>query len=87
MASELQQYYDAVCRNPSLWSHPDPAECGCHGSGWWLSDVDTWHECPAHYTGQTHPECEDLPEEEVEGPQLPAPRLGPMDWKEDDIPF
>ena len=36
--------------------NPDPKQCGCHGTGWILSDFDTWHECPAHYKGQRHPE-------------------------------
>ncbi len=35
---------------------PDPKQCGCHGTGWILSDFDTWHQCPAHHKGQRHPE-------------------------------
>jgi hypothetical protein len=36
-------------------SHRDPARCECHGSGWILTDFDTWHECPLH-RGRPHPE-------------------------------
>lgn len=43
---------------------PDPEQCLCRGSGWALSDVDTWHQCPIHYKNQRHPEDyhDDLPE-------------------------
>jgi hypothetical protein len=55
--SELELYY----RNFSMgqWAHSDASRCRCGGSGWALSEVDTWHTCPIHYTGQTHPECEE----------------------------
>jgi len=60
----LQAYYDDFRSAP--WAHEDPSLCGCRGSGWALSDVDTWHECPIHYRkGQGHPE-DDYPEDEVE---------------------
>ena len=45
--------------NDIVEAHTDkPAhECGaCRGSGWWLSDYDTWERCPIHYTGQDDPE-------------------------------
>ncbi len=35
----------------------DVAECMCHGSGWALSDRDSWHRCPYHHTKDSkHPE-------------------------------
>jgi hypothetical protein len=38
-------------------SHEDAAKCICHGSGYWLSDFDTWETCPVHYsTDKPHPE-------------------------------
>jgi hypothetical protein len=37
----------------------DPKKCSCRGNGWILTDFDTWHSCPAHFTGQRHPEDED----------------------------
>lgn len=53
--SEYQNYYDNFAR-ANVWASPVADECGCHGHGWWLSEVDTWHECPYHYAGQQHPE-------------------------------
>lgn len=50
----LQAYYDEF--RCGYWAEPDPTRCLCHGSGWALSDVDTWHECPVHFRGQLHPE-------------------------------
>jgi hypothetical protein len=52
----LQAYYNAFKRGD--WATQDPNACPCRGNGWALSDVDTWHECPIHYTGQRHPEDE-----------------------------
>ncbi len=54
--SELQAYYDAF--RTGYWADSDPERCRCHGSGWACSEVDTWHQCPIHYTGQPHPEDE-----------------------------
>jgi len=51
----LQQYYEAF--RSGYWADEDPKKCECGGSGWALSDVDTWHACPIHYDGsQPHPE-------------------------------
>lgn len=52
--SELQGYYDAFRTN--YWVRQDPEECPCRGHGWALSEVDTWHQCPRHFTTQPHPE-------------------------------
>jgi hypothetical protein len=84
--SELQFYYDNFATQPSRWSNQDPDRCGCRGSGWFLSEVDTWHECPKHYKDQPHPEYDDyIWPPEYEGPQLPDP--DPVSCEEDDIPF
>ena len=40
-----------------------PFDCWCGGSGWVLSDWDTFHECPHHYNGQPN---NDSPEWEWE---------------------
>lgn len=86
--SELQQYYSAVCNG--YWKAEDPSECGCRGSGWFLSDVDTVHQCSMHYTGQPHPEYD---EDIFSGPvqqfaYVPANRqLCEFGWDEDIIPF
>lgn len=34
----------------------DKSECWCRGSGWVLTDWDSWHQCPCHYDGQPDPE-------------------------------
>jgi hypothetical protein len=67
MSSELQSYYDNF--RTGYWASLEESECPCHGGGWALSDVDTWHQCPIHYTGQAHPESEewdDSPEAQAE---------------------
>jgi len=55
--SEHQLYYDAFRTRVAMgeFSHPDPSICECHGGGWFLSQVDTWHKCPAH-PNKPHPE-------------------------------
>lgn len=53
--SELTTYYNEFVLGCG-WEREDADECGCRGSGWFLSQVDTWHECPTHYKGQRHPE-------------------------------
>lgn len=46
------------------WADPDPKLCLCRGSGYALSDLDTWHKCPYHCTPTTrHPE-DDYDDEE-----------------------
>jgi hypothetical protein len=55
MVSELQTYFNEICRT-GAWSDPDPDLCGCRGSGWWNSEVDTWHKCRYHRPGAPHPE-------------------------------
>jgi hypothetical protein len=60
--SEMQQYYDNF-RTGLLWAHPEADQCLCRGSGYALSEVDTWHECRYHHVpGQPHPE-EEYPED------------------------
>ena len=55
--SEYNTYYtEFICS--SRWQDRDPERCGCGGSGWWLSELDTWHRCPVHATEENarHPE-------------------------------
>ena len=33
-----------------------PANCGCRGNGWILTDFDTVHQCPRHYRDQPNQE-------------------------------
>ncbi len=48
-----------------MWADPNPSKCGCKGHGLWVSDFDSWHECPFHGAA-------DLPDpewdEETHGP-------------------
>lgn len=54
----LQEEYAEFSRG--YWADPDPKQCGCRGSGWALSDLDTWHKCRFHCTPTTpHPEYDD----------------------------
>ena len=81
--SEHEQYYED-CR-AGMFADADAAQCGCGGCGWFLSQVDTWHKCPAHYTGQPHPES-DGPEVS-EGAEA-APVAGEaVEVDDSDIPF
>jgi len=48
--SELALYYENFCAG--WWAQENEDECPCHGGGWALSEVDTWHKCPVHYRGQ-----------------------------------
>ena len=52
----LQEAYNAEVEaiRTGQMSHVDEAQCGCRG-GWFLTDFDTWEECPAH-PGRRHPE-------------------------------
>lgn len=52
--SELQHYYENF--RTGWWADEDPGKCPCHGHGWALSEVDTWHTCRIHYRGQRHPD-------------------------------
>ena len=55
--SEYQQYYEAFTARLCSPEELTPDQCHCHGGGWILSDVDTWHKCPDHYVqGQKHPD-------------------------------
>ena len=87
----LQQVYEEACCT-STWSDPDPALCGCHGCGWFLSDVDTWHLCPRHNDGQPP---SDAPEEDWEAYYakkagtfvMPAVEMPAPVECDDDLPF
>lgn len=45
--------------NTAYWCELNPRQCPCNGSGWLLSDYDTWHRCAAHGAGVPHPEDEE----------------------------
>lgn len=61
--SELQAHYEMM--NTGCWATSDAEDCPCHGNGWALSEVDTWHKCPVHFQGQLHPEaCESFEDED-----------------------
>ena len=91
--SELQHYYD--CFNAGSFARVDPDHCRCHGGGWALSEVDTWHKCPIHYDGQRHPEdeCDDAMNsgetiEVTDAATIEAMEaVTPATVNDDDIPF
>lgn len=91
--SELTQYYTEFAQ-AGAWASPEKGECGCRGSGWFLSEVDTVHRCSYHYNGQPHPEEED----DAGDPPLPQDDLVYAEWMvapeavlpptpDDDFPF
>jgi len=53
MYNQLAEEYRWM--NTGAWAMPKPEDCPCHGSGWCLSDLDTWHRCPVH-VGGLHPD-------------------------------
>ncbi len=55
----MQGHIVSQLNNWSLWAEVNPAKCPCSGSGWLLSDYDTWHRCGLHSEGVPHPEAED----------------------------
>jgi len=56
--------------NSGAWAEVNPDDCPCKGHGWFLSDYDTYHQCPIHGKGTPHPEMnEDIPDDE-RGPQF-----------------
>lgn len=57
--SEIGNYVSEYI-NTGAWSHPNPKKCGCRGSGWWLSELDSWHLCRFHG-------------KDVNGKQIPHP--------------
>lgn len=54
--SELQHYFETFSARCAVGEGLTPEECACHGSGWLLSQVDTWHKCPDHFKSQPYPE-------------------------------
>lgn len=44
----LQSLYNEL--ESGGWSDINPFICECKGSGWLLSDLDTWHKCNTHYS-------------------------------------
>jgi hypothetical protein len=51
-ANEGARYLASQSRH----SHPNPARCGCRGTGYWLTQLDVWHCCGIHGKGAPHPE-------------------------------
>ena len=64
MADELSQYYNEFVRGCG-WVRADKDECGCQGSGWFLSQVDTWHRCTLHGTKENSRHPEDYDEQDI----------------------
>jgi hypothetical protein len=63
-SSEHALYFHEVACG-SAWVDEDEAACGCRGSGWWLSELDTFHKCPLHAPDAPHPLDEEVPEDDA----------------------
>lgn len=55
-ADERGAYYINFGRMVRRDAVEDPEDCACRGSGWVLSQVDTWHKCPVASHAGPHPE-------------------------------
>jgi len=55
---------DDIRMTAALECAPKPEDCICRGSGWWLSDYDTWEKCG--FTAHAGPHPEDYQDEDVE---------------------
>jgi len=63
--SEFTSYYDDFASQSNRWSHSkNPTLCACR-NGWFLSELDTWHQCPEHGEGKPHPDEDYWAEEET----------------------
>jgi len=80
--SESQAYYESFCRGD--WADPNPDICRCHGYGWTLSELDTWHSCRHHNTGQSNLPCEEL--ESYIAPEIIQPDSSRLNLPEDIYP-
>jgi hypothetical protein len=78
--SELELYHSNFCAGG--WMHRDADKCGCRGTGWALSEVDTFHKCSFH-EGRHPEDCGD--EEEASEEALPVAEALPVEV--DDCPF
>jgi hypothetical protein len=84
---EYSLYWSAF--RAAIWRDEDPAKCGCRGTGYALSEVDTWHECPIHWReGQRHPLDEDDDNVDSETARCETPPAPIVPANDDaDIPF
>jgi hypothetical protein len=85
MQSEAQMHTGAI---EAGWSSTeDPETCACHGGGWILSQLDTFHQCPVHFAGQRHPEdYEDEGEDAPMGSEPPCAEPVALVEDHDDYP-
>jgi len=56
--NDYTAYLNAFIQSAAFGDGRDAKDCRCHGGGWLCSEVDTWHKCPDHFHGQTHPEVD-----------------------------
>lgn len=74
MFSEQQNYFENFARVSSCWADADASKCGCRGTGWFTSEVDTLHACPMHVG--PHPDAD---EHEVDAVAPLAPAAGTVE--------
>ena len=86
MYSEQAAYYSNFCAG--YWAAENAAQCPCHGNGWALSEVDTWHKCPVHFKGQPHPEDDHAFDDPIEVNEVDTVSFrAPQEADTDGIPF
>jgi hypothetical protein len=86
--SEAGAYFEIF--SLSYWADPDPNKCRCGGTGWALSELDTWHCCPIHGKGMPHPEEFEALDEEDAAPtirDIPIPTPPCLEMEPDGILF
>jgi hypothetical protein len=83
-SNELSLYFHEVALNSTTWADVGHEACGCRGSGWWLSEVDTFHKCPFHAPDAPHPLDEDCEEDMSDAVFVEAPVVS---VPSDDLPF
>ena len=63
--NEQQRSMAGLAQDILYYGSSDEELCPCNGSGWVLSNLDVWVECP-HHRGRQHPEdyhCDDEPQD------------------------
>ena len=82
--SEQEVYFEDCQRG--MFADHDASQCGCAGAGWFLSQLDTWHQCPVHYAGQPSPESNEYDLSESK-PAAPNSDHAAAEADDSDIPF
>lgn len=63
----MSNFHDYIDAFRAFMLNPEADKCKCHGSGWALTDFDTWEKCPFHYKNH-----KDTPHPEDDMPDMPS---------------